>query len=62
MLATFPVSTVKEPDVIHEIRVEDSQIVERLKCKKQAKQVAAFQGRLNALGVERWEMVSFEFP
>lgn len=43
-----------------EYRVESSQIVERWSGKKQAEEVAAFQGRLNAIGAEGWEMVSFD--
>jgi hypothetical protein len=40
--------------------VHSAQIVERWSAKKQAEEVAAFQTRLNGLGDEGWEMVSFD--
>lgn len=43
-----------------EYRIENVTVVERWSSKRQTEEVAAFQGRLNALGAEDWEMVSFE--
>jgi hypothetical protein len=37
-----------------------AEIVERWSEKKQAEEVAAFQERLNGLGREGWEMISFD--
>jgi hypothetical protein len=43
-----------------EYRVYAAEIVQRWSEKKQAEEVAAFQERLNGLGTEGWEMVSFD--
>jgi hypothetical protein len=43
-----------------EHRVYSAEIVERWSAKKQAEEVAAFQERLNAIGREGWEMISFD--
>jgi hypothetical protein len=43
-----------------EYRVYAAEIVERWSEKKQSEEVAAFQERLNSMGRERWEMISFD--
>jgi hypothetical protein len=43
-----------------EYRVFAAEIVERWSAKKQAQEVQAFQERLNGLGAEGWEMISFD--
>jgi hypothetical protein len=43
-----------------EYRIYSAQIVERWSEKKQAEEVAAFEERLNSMGRERWEMISFD--
>ena len=43
-----------------EYRIENVTVVERWTSKRQTEEIAAFQGRLNTLGADDWEMVSFE--
>ena len=43
-----------------EYRIENVSVTDRWGSKRQAAELAAFQGRLNACGTENWEMVSFE--
>ena len=40
--------------------VETINISDRWSAKKQQEEVARFQQRLNALGAENWEMISYE--
>jgi hypothetical protein len=42
-----------------EYRVEQYALLERWSGKRQADEVAKFVDELNALGSERWEMISF---
>ena len=41
-------------------RIENVTVVERWTSKRQAEEITSFQGRLNDLGADNWEMVSFE--
>jgi hypothetical protein len=43
-----------------EYSIERATVVERWSSKRQAEEVAAFQARLNQLGADSWEMISFE--
>jgi hypothetical protein len=43
-----------------EYKIERATVVERWTSKRQAEEVAAFEGRLNQLGADNWEMISFE--
>ena len=43
-----------------EYRVYAAEIVQRWSEKKQSEEVAAFSERLNAMGDEGWEMISFD--
>jgi hypothetical protein len=43
-----------------EYRIENVTVVERWTSKRQTEEIDAFQGRLNTLGADDWEMVSFE--
>ena len=43
-----------------EYRIENVTVVERWSSKRQVEEIATFESRLNALGAENWEMVSFE--
>jgi hypothetical protein len=43
-----------------EYKIERATVVERWTSKRQAEEIAAFEGRLNELGGSRWEMISFE--
>jgi hypothetical protein len=41
-------------------RIENVTVVERWTSKRQAEEIVAFQGRLNDLGADDWEMIGFE--
>jgi len=43
-----------------EYRIENVTVVERWTSKRQAEEIALFQGRLNELGADDWEMIGFE--
>ncbi len=45
---------------IWEYKVQEATITDRWSSKKQAEEVTAFETRLNALGDEGWEVISYQ--